>query len=428
MSNHLAVATVTYSLAQLLQPAAGVVGNGRVATGPPTAEQPASGRPEIRLFLFRAEPNAAWRNDDLPTRPAAGDRTVRRPQAALDLDYILSFYGDDERLEPQQLLGATVSTLHRQPLLDRQLILNAAQADGSPVSATDLGDQPETVRVTPLMLDLEEFSKIWSVYFQTPYRLSIAYRASVVLISPDEPASPALPVTERRLYTTTISRPTIEAVVPAAGATVPVVVTTPMRITGAQLRGELTSVWFGSERVDPNPTDVSDTEVLIDVPPSVRAGLSGVRIEHRRLLGDPPSERLAGSSGIAPLVIRPTIRPGGGGHLVAYTPPATSNDPGSLQVVVDPPVGRRQRVVILLTSTTPAAEQPPASFSYPAPSRDDPTGPDETNTLTVPVPGLPADTYLVRVQVDGADSPLQRDSDPTSATFEQYVSPLVVVP
>ena len=34
-------------------------------------------------------------------------------------------------------------------------------------------------------MNLEELSKLWSVFFQTPYALSIAYQASVVLIEPD---------------------------------------------------------------------------------------------------------------------------------------------------------------------------------------------------------------------------------------------------
>lgn len=33
---------------------------------------------------------------------------------------------------------------------------------------------------------LEEMSKLWSVFFQTPYSLSIGYRASVVSIEADE--------------------------------------------------------------------------------------------------------------------------------------------------------------------------------------------------------------------------------------------------
>jgi hypothetical protein len=39
-----------------------------------------------------------------------------------------------------------------------------------------------------------------------------------------------------------------------------------------------------------------------------------------------------------------------------------------------------------------------------------------------------AGEYLVRVQVDGAESPLVVDGDPTSPTFNQFLGPLVTIP
>ena len=46
----------------------------------------------------------------------------------------------------------------------------------------------------PISLELEELSKLWSVFLRVPYDLSIAYRASVVLISADVSPQVALPV------------------------------------------------------------------------------------------------------------------------------------------------------------------------------------------------------------------------------------------
>ena len=45
-----------------------------------------------------------------------------RPQAALDLHYLLTFYGNEAQLEPQRLLGSVVRTLHARPVLTRQQI------------------------------------------------------------------------------------------------------------------------------------------------------------------------------------------------------------------------------------------------------------------------------------------------------------------
>ena len=68
----------------------------------------------VNVFLYQVTPNAAWRNADLPTRRANGD-LIQRPQAALDLHYLLTFYGDESLLQPQRVLGSVVRTLHCGP-------------------------------------------------------------------------------------------------------------------------------------------------------------------------------------------------------------------------------------------------------------------------------------------------------------------------
>src|SRR5438128_2423547 len=70
------------------------------------------------LFLYQVSPNAAFRNADLPTRDFDG-QLVERPQAALDLHYLLTFTGNDGQLEPQRILGSAARTLHARPVLTR---------------------------------------------------------------------------------------------------------------------------------------------------------------------------------------------------------------------------------------------------------------------------------------------------------------------
>ena len=421
MSNAVAVAAVTATLARVLRdPAVAAVPSTTVVTERPEA---VTGQgtvpPEIRVFLYRVHPDPNWRNQDLPTRGRAGN-TLTRPQAALDLDYLVTFAGDDRELEPQRLLGAVVRELHVRPWLERDEIRAAADEADSPVAATDLADQPERVRFTPISLDLEELSRMWSVFFQTPYLLSVAYRASVVLLSPDQPAGTALPVQERRLVSTTIRRPVVQRVVPASGA---VVVGDTIQLIGSQLRGEITAVWLGPERVDPAPADIGEQAISVTVPVAARAGVVGVRVEHRRLLGDPPTERPAGSSNVVAVTVQPRIRDDGGG------PQVTSElDDGTrvLHVTVDPPIQRRQLVVVRLDRRgTPAGQR--RSWTFMGETRDLAGQPETTDEVVVATPGLPDGTYLVRVQVDGVDSPLTRDLDPSSPTFEEYVSPTVTV-
>jgi hypothetical protein len=198
MSNHLAIATVTTGLVRYLQGAVGAdVGNAVVTAVRP--DGPASGVPQVgvNIFLYQATPNTAWRNHDLPTRRGDGGLT-QRPQIALDLHYLLTFYGDETLLEPQRILGSTVRALHARPILTRQEIRSAVAATAF-LAGSDLADELETVKFSPLPLTLEELSKLWSVLFQTTYTLSMAYDASVVLIAADGQPAMAQPVTTRAM-------------------------------------------------------------------------------------------------------------------------------------------------------------------------------------------------------------------------------------
>jgi hypothetical protein len=197
MSNFLAVGAVTASLSHLLQAAVGAdVPGATVTTVRPDSSASATPPPTVNLFLYQVQPNAALRNADVPTRSATG-ALVQRPVAALDLHYLLTFYGDDAQLQPQRLLGSAVRTLQARPVLTPDLI-QAAIGDptfSTAVGQSDLGLQLERVKISPLHLSLEELSKLWSVFFQTTYALSAAYQVGVVLIEgTEQPIAPNPPV------------------------------------------------------------------------------------------------------------------------------------------------------------------------------------------------------------------------------------------
>ncbi|WP_456429130.1 Pvc16 family protein [Rhodocaloribacter sp.] len=200
MSNFLAIATATATLQQLLLESLGVDVPGALATTlrPDNARLSAAGNYGVNIYLYQAAPNAAWRNADLPTRDASG-RLSRRPKMALDLHYLLTFYGDEENLQPQRILGSVARTLHARPVLTRAMIQSAIDAavsvdPGHFLADSDLAGEIERVKFTPIPLSLEELSKLWSVFFQTPYALSMAYLGTVVMIEAEETPSLALPV------------------------------------------------------------------------------------------------------------------------------------------------------------------------------------------------------------------------------------------
>ena len=52
----------------------------------------------------------------------------------------------------------------------------------------------------------------------------------------------------------------------------------------------------------------------------------------------------------------------------------------------------------------------------------------DSASVTIPISGVKAGDYLVRVQVDGAESRLEVDQDPNSPTYNQYIGPKVTIP
>ena len=195
MSNYLAVATVTKALAQILDSAVkSAVDSSSAVTQRPDPSLKAAC---VDLFLYQVTPNAALRNSDLPTRNSRGP-VVNRPTTALDLHYLLSFYGDDSKFEPQRMLGAAVRALLAEPGLTRERILSVSKDDnGDKMSGSNLADAVEQVKFTPRSLTVDELSRIWSIFYQIPYALSLAYTATVVLIESDEPVLATQPVLQR---------------------------------------------------------------------------------------------------------------------------------------------------------------------------------------------------------------------------------------
>lgn len=162
--------------------------------------------PQLNIFLYQVTPNAALRNNDLPSRSASGER-VGNPPLALDLHYLVTAYGKSD-FQAEILLGYAMHLLHERPMLDRPAIRRALDPSPLDVSmlpptyqalaASDLADQVETIRITPMVMPVEEMSKLWAA-IQSHYRPSAAYQVSVVLIEAQRPARSPLPVLSRGL-------------------------------------------------------------------------------------------------------------------------------------------------------------------------------------------------------------------------------------
>ncbi|GLF93130.1 DUF4255 domain-containing protein [Streptomyces yaizuensis] len=194
MSNSLAIATVTQALALLIESNIGPETDiaVKVVTRRPPADPPVE--PTVNVFLYQVAPNPSMRHHDLPTRASDGT-LLKRPAAPLDLHYLISAYGEEAELVGQRLLGSVVRTLHEIPVLPRDVIERAAERPH--LAGSDLALSPQRVRFTPTVMDIDETSKLWGMLHQTPYTLSVAYQATLVLIEGRELPAPGVPVHER---------------------------------------------------------------------------------------------------------------------------------------------------------------------------------------------------------------------------------------
>jgi hypothetical protein len=410
MSNPLAIATVTQTIVQVLSDGldAALVTGANVTALPPDSE---AGLPDagVNVYLYQVSPNPALRNADLPTRRADGT-LLCRPQAALDLFYLLTFYGDETRLEQQRLLGAVARTLHAQPVLPRSTI-QFVQTHVPFLQNADLADQPELVRVTPINFTLEELSKLWSFLLKIDYVLSVAYQASVVLIDTDDPVPPpALPVLAPNIYTLPFCQPVIGAITPAAG-TGPLILPggqivlsgqnfVLVQSTGGGLVTAVTTVTIGGQTVA--PLTVTPTAINVALPPGLPAGAVATQINRSLLLGTPPVPHQQGfQSDVVPFVLHPVIRPASPGFDIVVQHGVVSPPGDAVVVTLDPTVQPGQRALLELIET-PA---PIAAHLF-----DGGSIAVATNTLTFDIGTLAPGGYFVRVRIDGAESPLQLDS------------------
>jgi Pvc16 N-terminal domain len=433
MSNHLAIATVTAALGEVVYGAISTeVSGAEVSYSRPAAIDAEEDDVPARanLFLYGVTPNAAWRNTDLPTRRAGGELS-QRPHAALDLHYLISFYGNDALLEPQRMLGSVVRALHSRPALTRTDIVGAIDSYEF-LEGSDLHEAPEAVRFTPVSLSLEELSKLWSVLFQTPYALTVAYQGTVVLIEAEEAAPrPTLPVRGRNVYVVPLRRPEVAEVAEAGGPGSPILPTGVLVLRGRGLAGDITRVRLGTAGDEWEPSLVTAREVrlpLSTVPTDrLRAGIQGVQVVHRMEMGTPAMPHRGEESNVAPFILRPVVRrvnddPNEDEFQVQVLPPVDVGDPRRVQVRVAPDVGPRQRAELLLNAVGDPAGP---AFLFPAPERE-----EDTDTLVFDAPGLAAGRYLVRVRIDGAESLLEADAPPSPGNPDDrvYVRPWVEVP
>jgi Pvc16 N-terminal domain/IPT/TIG domain len=422
MSNFLAIATVTAGLRRsLLEAVPTDVAGAGVSTLRPAVPGAASGIPNlgVNIFLYQVIPVAQLRNVALPARRNGGE-AVQRPSTALELHYLFSFYGDNAAHEPQRLMGSTIARLIAEPMLTGDRLDDTIADPGTPfLAASDLPAQLDRVKLTPLSLSLEELSRIWSVFLQTPYTLSMAWRASAVFIEPQISIAVALPVREPRLLVVPIRRPHVERVVSVAGDDTPILPGSTIRIRGERLRSDQLEVLVGGNPVAPI-TPVNDTRIELALPANLEAGPQSVQVRHDVLMGEPPVPHPGFASNPGEFILHPQIErnPAGDYVIAVANVVGVDAEPRSADVSVTTisAVGRRQQVTLELLTRVGADARVRHTFFANARAADG-------TVLVFAVSGVVAGEYLARIRVNGAESSLDRDTTPGSPTLGQFIAP-----
>ncbi len=282
MSNALAIAAVTATLRQRLQRAAGDELKGGLVTTLPLDQvrNNVQDNNQINIYLYQAVSNPAWSNRNLPSRTKPGE-TGPQP-LALNLFYLITPYSADNNfLSDHRLLGFIMQTLNDYPVLGPREIEEA-------FPDSNLQNQVEKVRLVQIDLSLEDMSRVWSTC-QTEYRLSVAYEASVVLISgPRQAPLPVLTVNtgsvQPSLTPPQLSIPTLEKITPPEGKT-SIELGDTLTLRGNNLAGDDNEIRiiFEHPRID-NPIEItpqpnrSNTAIQVRIDKEGNNWLAGIYI------------------------------------------------------------------------------------------------------------------------------------------------------
>ncbi|NQX02023.1 DUF4255 domain-containing protein [bacterium] len=432
MSNPWAIAAVTavmrHALRQQLDAATsgGIIHDADVVALPPDRVQIGTEQPSrLNLFLYEITHNAALSNDRLPVRN--GDRTlVNIPQLALRLRYLLIGCGALD-FENEILLAHGLQTFHKTPVFSRQMlraVLDPALPDGSGVppqafreQAVAVAEQFELLKVTPVFLPYDEMSKIWTG-LQSPYRPSLVFEVTAVIVEEPLPVSRALPVLRRgdadrgwdaraNLFS---AAPVLLAVLPPQGQPAALAGGS-LVLVGAGFGGSGLMVRFRQDRLGHSFTvsggGITGTPATFT--PADLAANPSLHLATHRLTVNLAAATLEGTAGAAPwaaglysvevasgeafsnrssIAIAPAFATSGGD-----APSAAVNGEGEIEITLhcSPPVRARQTATLVAGSFefppfSPIADAAVAVFSA--------TVPENLRGTTLPL----------RLRIDGVDS------------------------
>ncbi|MEH2008609.1 DUF4255 domain-containing protein [Nostoc sp.] len=421
MSNALSIATVTAVIKNLLENGlvsdaiVASVGDVVVTALPPDKIQVGSDeRAQINLFLYHVTQNrnVDWISQEYRSSYTTSNTNSTNPPLALDLHYVLTAYGTKD-FQAEILLGYAMQMLHKLPNITYETIenalKNAAETNTSSVfsqaitglSISNLALRVGRMKVSPAFLSMEETSRIWSA-LQTNYRPSATYQVSMVLIESDS-------TDKSEVLDLMLSEPVIEKVTMPAQPEAHITIGSTLLIQGKQLRGDITKVRLSNIDKLFTPFDVQNTQVSLQVPP-LPAGVQTVQIIHETVVRKEQHNLV--ESNVMAFVLHPKITVE---TLHVTSLQGNDRDLRSIDISVkfSPKVGKDQRVILQLNQIS---KNEPMAYSCLASTQT-----EDTDTIIIPLKNIKAGEYLVRVKVDGAESPLYKNQS------GEYDSPRITI-
>ena len=340
------------------------------------------------------------------------------------------------------LLGYAMQLLHQFPGVSRQQLRTALGNPAPPVggtllpgpfgtmSAEDLADQVELIKITPNYLNADELSKLWTA-MQARYRPSMAYQVSVVLIQGTGSTRSPLPVLkrgpdDRGPVATAAPFPTLSGVRPAVSDALPAMrLGDDLLILGTNLgsQGAITAIFENARAA---------------LSQEITTGAADAR---GRLAAHIPSlaERAAAISEWAVGLYALSLRV----SLPNLPPWVTNSVPIALAPIIavgvpPTPLGFPPGDTLTLTCTpriAPAQQAGmrvlfggqsllPTTIDTPSATPADLLKP---TTLSVVVPAVAPGSYIVRLRVDGIDSlPIEVTGSPPKLGFDASQKVIVI--
>jgi hypothetical protein len=368
---------------------------------PDKARENSSNSNQLNLFLYHIAFNANRRNMDFPQKGKKAE--IANPPLALDLFYLITAYAaDNDDVMAHRILGRAMNIMNDRSVLKSEDLAKPPETDKEKFSP-----QLESIRIVPQLLTSDEVSKMWTA-FQTPFRISAAYGISAVLVDSKIQRKVALPVRAYNIYAIQFRRPLIERISPQAAEIGDCII-----IEGRNLKRENTKIVIGSLHIVPQI--ISETKVGAVLPEKailpedkdLIAGVNTVQVIEDQMMGTPPTLHKCMESNIAAFILIPKI---------IQIDPAEVQREKELTIKVSPKIGSQQKVSLIFNDLP--LDVLPRS----------PTGPASSDTIAIPIPfDFPKGDYLLRIQVDGAESRLKINTDSTSSDFQKYIGPMVKV-